>query len=107
MASDETVAEELARSRHELAAAIHQVQHLEAALASSRAIGMAMGILMARHRLTEDQAFDQLRGMSSRRNVKLRDVATEVVHTGDWAPGPTAEAGAGAAPSAVVSTDGA
>ncbi|NEK96377.1 ANTAR domain-containing protein [Modestobacter muralis] len=44
---------------------------------------MAMGILMERHRITEEQAFDRLRVLSQRRNVKLRDVAERVIYTGD------------------------
>jgi AmiR/NasT family two-component response regulator len=42
---------------------------------------MAMGILLAHH-LTEEQAFDALRQESMRRNVKLRDLAEEVIYTG-------------------------
>ncbi|MGY1664141.1 ANTAR domain-containing response regulator [Geodermatophilus sp. SYSU D00705] len=59
-----------------------RVAHLQIALTSNRRIGMAIGILMARHRLTEDQAFDLLRKQSSRRNVKLVRLAEEVVYTG-------------------------
>ena len=44
---------------------------------------MAMGILMERHRFTEEQAFDQLRDLSQRRNVKLRDLAEQMIYTGD------------------------
>ena len=55
---------------------------LEAALASNRRIGQALGILMASHRLTAEQAFDVLRQYSNRRNVKLAAVAEDVVHTG-------------------------
>jgi hypothetical protein len=52
------------------------------ALAGVRA-GMAIGILMARRRLTEEQAFDCLRIESQHRNVKLRDIAESVIYTGD------------------------
>ena len=79
---------ELARSRLELAAAAERAQHLERALVNSRRIGMALGILMERHRLTEAQAFDQLTVISSRRNVKLHQVAEELVYTGDPEAGP-------------------
>lgn len=44
---------------------------------------MAMGILMERHRFTAKQAFDQLRDLSQRGNIKLRDVAEELIYTGD------------------------
>lgn len=92
------MAEELARSRSELAAALREVHQLRSGLAASRQIGMAMGILMCRHQLTQEQAFDQLREMSNRRNVKLRDIAAEVVP----APGGHSVA----VPPAVCSTDG-
>ncbi|MGI9092487.1 MAG: GAF and ANTAR domain-containing protein [Mycobacteriales bacterium] len=55
-----------------------QVEHLQRALAASREIGMAMGILMTRDQLTEEQAFAQLRAASQTLNRKLRDVAAEV-----------------------------
>ena len=55
---------------------------LQRALASSRSIGMAMGILMERHKVTDAQAFDLLREASQRGNVKLRDLAERLVATG-------------------------
>jgi GAF domain-containing protein len=59
-----------------------QIAGLEQAVASNRAIGMAIGILMAMRRLGPDEAFDQLRTVSQRTNRKLREIADEVVHTG-------------------------
>jgi len=56
---------------------------LERALVSNRRIGMAIGILMARRGLTEEQAFQCLRDESQRRNIKLRELAETVVYTGD------------------------
>ena len=56
--------------------------NLEAALASRAVIDQAKGILMERGRLTADQAFQLLVQASSRTNRKLRDVAEELVHTG-------------------------
>jgi|tagenome__1003787_1003787.scaffolds.fasta_scaffold17719084_2 AmiR/NasT family two-component response regulator len=44
---------------------------------------MAMGILIERHRFTEEQAFDQLRDLSQRGNIKLRDVAQVTIYTSD------------------------
>jgi AmiR/NasT family two-component response regulator len=52
------------------------------ALESNREIGVAMGILMQRHQLTREQAFDVLRGVSQDSNRKLSVVATEVADTG-------------------------
>ena len=56
--------------------------HLEIALESNRHIGSAIGILMARELLTGDQAFERLREASQRLHRKLRDVADEVISTG-------------------------
>jgi hypothetical protein len=56
--------------------------NLELALASSRQIGAAIGVLMAHHRVTQDAAFNLLRTASQRLHVKLRDVALDVVETG-------------------------
>jgi hypothetical protein len=57
---------------------------LERALHSSRDIGAAIGILMTRHlAATRDQAFDLLKTASQRTNRKLRELAEDVIHTGD------------------------
>ena len=55
---------------------------LEAALHSNRTIGAALGILMERHDLTPDGAFQVLRRASSYSNRKLAVIAEELVHTG-------------------------
>lgn len=65
-----------------LHAAEAEIVHLRRAQVSNRRIGMAVGILMAQHRLTEDKAFDALRMASSHRNVKLFTIAEEVIYTG-------------------------
>ncbi len=57
--------------------------NLERALASNRQIGAAMGILMTRLRVTAEQAFDLLRKESQNRHRKLRDIAEEVMMTGE------------------------
>jgi transcriptional regulator with GAF, ATPase, and Fis domain len=59
-----------------------KANNLQSALESNRKIGMAIGILMAEHRLTEQQAFDLLRTASQRNHVKLREIADRVVLTG-------------------------
>ena len=79
----EDSADELARARTDLAAVTAHAEHLQRALVSNRHIGMAMGILMERHRLTQEQAFNRLRDLSQRRNVKLRDLADQIIYTGD------------------------
>jgi AmiR/NasT family two-component response regulator len=45
-------------------------------------IEQAKGILMERHKITEDEAFTILTHASQRTNTKLRDVAAELVRTG-------------------------
>jgi hypothetical protein len=60
-----------------------RADNLTRALESNREIGVAMGILMHRHRLTRDQAFDLLRVASQDANRKLADVAAEVADTGE------------------------
>lgn len=73
---------EVTRLRRELADAAEHTANLEAALATNRRIGMAIGILMATRKVAEDAAFEALRDASMRRNQKLRDVAEDVIHTG-------------------------
>lgn len=62
-----------------------RAENLEAALRSSRIIGAAVGIVMAEHRCTQEEAFEELRKASQDHNVKLRDVAEALVRTGDVA----------------------
>jgi GAF domain-containing protein len=52
---------------------------LEEGLKSSRTIGLAMGILVEREHCTEEEAFDMLRVISQNTNIKLRDVAQQLV----------------------------
>jgi len=59
-----------------------QAEQLEDALRSSREIGMAMGVLMGREGVTQDEAFTSLRNASQYLHRKLREVAAEVVDTG-------------------------
>jgi hypothetical protein len=63
--------------------------HLRTALASNRRIGAAVGILMANHKITEDQGFDLLRIASQHTHRKLRDLANDVVETGHLELPPT------------------
>jgi GAF domain-containing protein len=59
-----------------------RAEHLELALRNSRTIGAAIGILVERHRIRTDEAFERLRGISQHSNRKLVDVAQELVDTG-------------------------
>ena|SRR3712207_826716 len=73
---------ELAALRTRAEVAEDRVDNLERALLTNRRIGMAIGILLERLRVTEEQAFDVLRRESMRQNVRLAQVAEQVVYTG-------------------------
>ena len=67
--------------------------NLQTALESRAIIDQAKGILMERHKLTADQAFQVLAQMSMKTNRKLRAVADDLVRTGElplgtWFPAP-------------------
>jgi GAF domain-containing protein len=68
-----------------------RVEQLRQALATRELIGQAQGILMERERITADQAFGILRVASQHLNVKLRDVARDLVDTGEAPPGAPAQ----------------
>jgi transcriptional regulator with GAF, ATPase, and Fis domain len=55
------------------------VRQLNEALKTRELVGKAIGVLMERERRTEDEAFDLLRQVSQRSNVKLREIAEEIV----------------------------
>jgi GAF domain-containing protein len=67
------------------AAAAHS-EHLRIALASRDTIGQAKGILMERYKITADQAFDLLIGISQKTHRKLMDIATDLAATGELTP---------------------
>jgi tetrahydromethanopterin S-methyltransferase subunit F len=75
-------AELVARMEGKLLAAEEQLTNLQVALQSNRRIGMAIGVLMAVRKISENEALELLRQVSSRRNVKLRLVAEDVILTG-------------------------
>ena len=60
-----------------------RAERLEDALRSNREIGMAMGVLMGRGGVTQDEAFTVLRRASQHLHRKLRDVAAEVAESGE------------------------
>ena len=62
--------------------ALDTVAHLQIALRSSRQIGAALGILMTTLKITDQGALDLLKSASQRTNVKLRDLADDVIRTG-------------------------
>lgn len=64
------------------AAARDRAVHLQRALASNRRIGVAVGVLMSSHKITDADAFALLRIASQNSNRKLVDVAEDVIETG-------------------------
>lgn len=57
----------------------HQSHNLERALGTSREIGKAVGLLMAAHRVSDEQAFEILRKTSQDLNIRLAVLAQEIV----------------------------
>ena len=73
MASHAAVA--LSSARHE--------ENMDRALATSRTIGEAVGVVMSRYKLSEDAAFETIRRVSQTSNVKLRELAETIVSVGE------------------------
>jgi hypothetical protein len=70
--------------RHASAAVRNVVarETLNQAIAARHRVGQAQGILMARYRLTAEQAFAVLKRQSQATNVKLRIIADQVIRSG-------------------------
>jgi GAF domain-containing protein len=68
-------------ARHAAIAMGHSytVEGLKEALATRKSIGQALGIVMERYGLDEDRAFEFLLRVSQTGNVKLRNVAAQIV----------------------------
>jgi hypothetical protein len=60
-----------------------QIANLRTAIDSRKVIGEAIGILMERHRLTDDQAFERLISASQNQHIKLRDIAARITESGE------------------------
>lgn len=58
------------------------MEDLQVSLVSNRHIGVAIGILMRTHAITEEVAFDRLRVASQNNRQQLRDITDEVVRVG-------------------------
>ena len=58
-----------------------QVTDLETAVTSRHLIGMAQGVILERYRVGPDEAFAVLRRLSSIHNIKVRDLADQIVRT--------------------------
>lgn len=92
---DVHVAQVYARHAASALAVTHEITTLQTALHSRHVIGVAQGILMQRHHLSLDQAFQVLRRTSQNQNVKLRELAEQVVAQGGLPPGSAELGGAG------------
>ena len=69
-----------------LAVSAHRkIENLGIALDSRDLIGQAKGILMERHKISAQEAFDLLVVASQRANRKLREIAEELTETGELA----------------------
>ena len=64
-------------------------RHLQTALASRAVIDQALGIIMGQNRCTADEAFETLRTISQNRNVKVRDIAAEMITAVSGHPPPS------------------
>jgi ANTAR domain/GAF domain len=60
-----------------------QADNLLTALKTSREIGIAIGVLMQKHKITRDDAFNLLRVASQGTHRKLADIAEQVAETGE------------------------
>lgn len=58
-----------------------RAQHLEHALAPTREIGTAVGVLMARYRITRPDALEMLRAAAKESHRPVAEIAAEVIDT--------------------------
>ncbi|HZZ50381.1 MAG TPA: GAF and ANTAR domain-containing protein [Pseudonocardia sp.] len=64
-------------------AAARQETNLRQALDTSRRIGEAIGVVMSRYRITEVEAFDRLVQHSQQHNIKVRNLAEDILQSGE------------------------
>ncbi|MEU9096774.1 GAF and ANTAR domain-containing protein [Streptomyces sp. NPDC048361] len=88
LASQATGAIELA---HRIADARTFAADLQAALVSRSVIDQAIGVIMGQQRCTAEEAFAILRTASQHRNIKLRDLCTDLLTNITGAPPPDGE----------------
>ena len=67
----------------DLRTALDMIENLRRALDSSRLIGTAIGIIVERYKVSTDVAFGVLAEASQESNRKLRDIAGDVVFSGE------------------------
>ncbi|RNL81794.1 GAF and ANTAR domain-containing protein [Halostreptopolyspora alba] len=76
-------------------ASTRRLSNLNRALETRETIGQAQGILMERHRMTAQQAWQCLSSASQNRNVRLAELAERVTRTGEDPTGTDGETGSG------------
>lgn len=82
-AGAQVVAEALAVHAGLALGAVEQEVTLRQAMGTRETIGQAVGILVERYKVTPTQAFALLVRTSQHRNIKLREVATRLIETGE------------------------
>lgn len=82
-------ADELARGVGLALRLAHRVVHLEESLQTRGVIGQGQGLVMERYGLDADQAMSFLRRRSQESQVRVRDLARELVDEVDRTPSPT------------------
>jgi GAF domain-containing protein len=87
-AHDERIIELFATLAALALAEAQRTDHLRAALVNRDVIGQAKGIIMERYKLNPDAAFSTLTRISQDRNIKLHEVARQLIETGQL-PGTT------------------
>ncbi|MBV2366383.1 GAF and ANTAR domain-containing protein [Streptomonospora nanhaiensis] len=65
-----------------------RIANLNRALDTRETIGQAQGILMERHQMTAEQAWERLKAASQNLNVKLAELAEKIARTGEDPTGP-------------------
>jgi GAF domain-containing protein len=78
---DETIATVLAAHAAAAILASRQGEQLQSALSTRDRIGQAKGIIMERYGIDDVAAFDMLKRLSQESNVRLADVAQQVIDT--------------------------
>ena len=62
---------------------LHELEDTKHKLAERKVIDRAKGLLMTRHGMTEDQAYQKLRSMAMNKNLKLADIAQRILDVED------------------------
>jgi len=77
--TDLAIAQNFARHASIAIASAYTQEGLQIAIDARTFVGQAQGILMARYRISADRAFEYLRRRSQQENVKLSDIAHDVI----------------------------